>query len=94
MPSAVSPELPAIPKWKRPAKTAEELDWAEIKVIDLSTYDEPNGKQKLAEELRDAVSWQLNCATSLPSDKSVGAPHGLLQRYWHWFNAGRGRTSI
>lgn len=57
MPSAVSPEPPSIPKWKRPAKTTEELDWADIKVIDLSTFDEPGGKVKLAEELRDAVSF-------------------------------------
>ena len=55
MPSATYPESPAIPKWKRPTKTTESLDWADIKVIDLSTFDEPGGKQKLAEDLRDAV---------------------------------------
>jgi len=94
MPSATLQQPPSIPKWERPKHTTKKLDWAEIKVIDLSTYHEPNGKQKLAEELRDAVSWQLNFATSLPSDKPGGASHGLLQRYWHWLNAGRGRTSI
>lgn len=56
MPSVTYPDPPFIPKWKRPGKTQEQLDWADIKVIDLSTFDEPGGKQKLAEELRDAVS--------------------------------------
>ncbi|KAL5119165.1 hypothetical protein ACEQ8H_002872 [Pleosporales sp. CAS-2024a] len=56
MPSATSyAEPPTIPKWNRPAKTSADLDWADIKVIDLSTFDEPGGKQKLAEHLRDAV---------------------------------------
>ncbi|KAI4635026.1 hypothetical protein J4E83_002350 [Alternaria metachromatica] len=55
MPSATLRQPPSIPKWGRPKQTTKKLDWAEIKVIDLSTYDEPNGKQKLAEELRDAV---------------------------------------
>ncbi|KAF1357715.1 2OG-Fe(II) oxygenase superfamily protein [Lizonia empirigonia] len=55
MPSATYSEPPAIPKWKRPGKTSEDLDWADIKVIDLSTFDKPGGRQKLAEDLRDAV---------------------------------------
>ncbi|CAN9159449.1 unnamed protein product [Alternaria alternata] len=55
MPSAVPQEPPSIAKWKRPQYTTEDLNWADIKIIDLSTFDEPNGKQKLAEELRDAV---------------------------------------
>ncbi|KAF2715734.1 2OG-Fe(II) oxygenase superfamily protein [Pleomassaria siparia CBS 279.74] len=55
MPSAVTPEPLPLPKWKRPGKTNEDLDWADIKVIDLSTFDDPGGKHKLAEELRDAV---------------------------------------
>jgi hypothetical protein len=55
MPSATYSEPPAISKWKRPGKTSEVLDWADIKVIDLSTFDQPGGKQKLAEDLRDAV---------------------------------------
>lgn len=56
MPIALRPaeELP-LPKWKRPAKTTENLPWAEIKVLDLSSFDAPGGKEKLAEELRDAV---------------------------------------
>jgi hypothetical protein len=55
MPLATYSEPPAIPRWERPSKTAEKLDWADIKIIDLSTFDEPGGKQKLAEDLRDAV---------------------------------------
>jgi len=55
MPSATYQEPPAIPKWKRPSKTTESLDWADIKAIDLSIFHEPGGKQKLAEDLRDAV---------------------------------------
>jgi hypothetical protein len=55
MPSAPYVEPPAIPRWERPTKTTHDLDWADIKVIDLSTFDEPGGKAKLAEDLRDAV---------------------------------------
>jgi isopenicillin N synthase-like dioxygenase len=55
MPSAVTPEPPTIPKWKRPEHTTEQLDWADIKTIDLSTFNSPGVKQRLAEELKDAV---------------------------------------
>jgi hypothetical protein len=58
MPSATYKEVPGILKWKRPGKTSEKLDWADIKIIDLSTFDELGGKQKLAEDLRDAVYYQ------------------------------------
>jgi hypothetical protein len=56
MPSAPYPEPLAVPKWERPTKTILGLDWADIKVIDLSTFDEPGEKAKLAEDLRDAVN--------------------------------------
>jgi hypothetical protein len=52
MPSAVSPELP---QWERPAKTRADLDWADISVVDISSFDEPGGRDKLAEELQHAV---------------------------------------
>jgi gibberellin 2-oxidase len=52
MPSIASAKLP---KWERPSETNEKLDWAEIKVIDLARFDEPGEKQRLAEDLRDAV---------------------------------------
>lgn len=55
MPSAVNSEPPVIPKWKRPGQTTQQLDWADIKTIDLSAFSSPGGKKKLAEELRDAV---------------------------------------
>lgn len=65
MPSATYPEPPPIPKWTRPGKTTDKLEWADIKVIDISSFDEPGGKQKLAEELRDAVTWPLTISRAL-----------------------------
>jgi hypothetical protein len=56
MTSALLPDPPTLPPWERPKKTTFDLDWAEISVIDLSTFDVPGGKEKLAEELRHAVS--------------------------------------
>ncbi|EHL02299.1 putative UPF0676 protein [Glarea lozoyensis 74030] len=55
MPSAIHSDSSKLPAWERPAETTHELPWAEIAVIDLSSLDEPGGKEKLAEELRDAV---------------------------------------
>ena len=52
MPSAATNSLP---KWQRPQKTTQDLPWADIKVLDLSKFDKPGGKQELAEELRQAV---------------------------------------
>jgi len=52
MPSAIPPELP---HWKHPAKTSESLPWADLAIIDISSFNEPGGKQKLAEELCHAV---------------------------------------
>ncbi|KAK7065100.1 flavonol synthase [Favolaschia claudopus] len=54
MPVATSP-YDNIPAWTRPAETKEPLDWAPLKEIDLSVFDTPGGKQKLAAELHDAV---------------------------------------
>jgi isopenicillin N synthase-like dioxygenase len=31
------------------------VDWAELVTLDLALYDTPGGKEKLAEQLRDAV---------------------------------------
>ena len=56
MPSAISPEPPVLPIWKRPAPTKVDLPWADISVIDISSFDEPGEKEKLAEQLRHAVS--------------------------------------
>ena len=41
--------------WTRPAETTDSLDWAPLKIIDLSVFDKPGGKQKLAEDLRDSA---------------------------------------
>lgn len=54
MPVATSP-YDNISEWTRPAETKEELDWAPLKEIDLSVFDTPGGKEKLAAELHDAV---------------------------------------
>lgn len=45
-----------IKPWVRPAPTEEDLDWAELPKIDLAQFDEPGGKQKLAEQLYDALT--------------------------------------
>ncbi|KAH6662599.1 2OG-Fe(II) oxygenase superfamily protein [Halenospora varia] len=55
MPSAISKEPLPLPAWKRPASTTSQLPWADISVIDISTFDEPGGKERLAEQLRHAV---------------------------------------
>ncbi|KAJ8116790.1 hypothetical protein OPT61_g1873 [Boeremia exigua] len=55
MPSAIQPDPPSIPGWERPERTTKQLDWADIKIIDLSTFDSPGGKQRLADELKEAV---------------------------------------
>lgn len=52
----VKPASTTLPKWERPKKTTVDLDWADISVIDLSLFDTPSGKEKLADELRYAVS--------------------------------------
>jgi hypothetical protein len=69
MPVATSP-YDDIPPWTRPAETKEQLDWAPLKEIDLSVFDEPDGKEKLAAELHDAVKngGRLLCAVFPLSD--------------------------
>jgi isopenicillin N synthase-like dioxygenase len=42
--------------WSRPAPTKEDLDWAPLAQIDLSRFDEPGGKQELAQQLYEAVT--------------------------------------
>jgi len=55
MSPALTIKGPDLPRWEQPAKTSAKLPWANIKTIDLSNFDEPGGKQKLAADLRDAV---------------------------------------
>lgn len=40
--------------WVEPAETKEDLDWAQLTTIDLSKFDQPGGKQALADELKAA----------------------------------------
>ncbi|RFU35337.1 hypothetical protein B7463_g926, partial [Scytalidium lignicola] len=55
MPSAVAQTPGPLPLWKRPPKTSVDLPWADISVIDLSTFDNPGGKEELAKQLIHAV---------------------------------------
>ena len=38
------------------AETTADLDWADLVTIDLSLFDQPNGKQELAAQLKHAIS--------------------------------------
>ncbi|KAK6457628.1 flavonol synthase [Scheffersomyces xylosifermentans] len=40
--------------WTPPPETKEELDWANLTVIDLTNFDEPGVKQELADKLKEA----------------------------------------
>ncbi|KAF1811625.1 gibberellin 2-oxidase [Eremomyces bilateralis CBS 781.70] len=48
-------KIPVKP-WSRPEPTREDLKWAPLATIDLSRFDEPGGKQQLAQQLYDAVT--------------------------------------
>lgn len=42
--------------WNPPKETKYDLDWADLTVLDISDFDKPGGKEKLANELKHAVS--------------------------------------
>lgn len=42
-------------KYQRPAQTKEDLEWAPLVEIDISKFDQPGEKQRLAAKLEDAV---------------------------------------
>ncbi|CAK4029538.1 related to iron ascorbate family oxidoreductases [Lecanosticta acicola] len=44
-----------LPEYQQAEESKHELDWADLITLDLSQFDAPNGKQKLANQLRDAV---------------------------------------
>ena len=44
-----------VSQYQRPQKTKEELDWAPLVEIDISRFDEPGEKQRLAAQLEHAV---------------------------------------
>lgn len=47
---------PLLEPWPLPDLTSAPLDWASLAVIDLSTFDIPGGKEKLASDLKDALT--------------------------------------
>lgn len=94
MPSATHPDPPVIPKWKRPQKTSEVLDWADIKVINLETFGSPGEKTRLAEELRDAVSGGVPLLHIMCGLTIVGTHYGILLCYWNRIHTERGRPAI
>ncbi|KAH8802915.1 2OG-Fe(II) oxygenase superfamily protein [Xylogone sp. PMI_703] len=77
MPSAVAPAPPPLPLWKRPPKTSVALPWADIAVIDLSTYDHPGGKEELARQLKYAVE-----TTGFFSVIGTGFTHDEVERQY------------
>ncbi|KAH7872665.1 gibberellin 2-oxidase [Lentinula edodes] len=46
---------PPLVSWSEHPVTTEPLDWAPLVIIDLAKFDQPGGKQELANELKDAV---------------------------------------
>ncbi|KAI0852785.1 Clavaminate synthase-like protein [Daldinia vernicosa] len=44
-----------IPTYHQVPETKYELDWADLVTLDLSQFDQPDGKQKLAAQLFDAI---------------------------------------
>ncbi|EKG17700.1 Isopenicillin N synthase [Macrophomina phaseolina MS6] len=46
---------PALPRYVQIPETKHELDWADLATLDLSQFDAPGGKQKLAAQLFDAI---------------------------------------
>jgi hypothetical protein len=36
-------------------ETSENLDWADLRTLDLSKFDQPGGKEELAAELTQAI---------------------------------------
>jgi isopenicillin N synthase-like dioxygenase len=44
-----------IPPYERPPPTQEDLDWARLVTIDVSRFDEPGEKERLAAQLDDTI---------------------------------------
>lgn len=64
MPGLINTRL-ELPKFTPPPDTTASLDWAPLTIIDLSRFDAPGGKEKLAKELGDAVKrWGFWVVTS------------------------------
>lgn len=50
--SSSSIDLPSVMNIFSPSRTVE---WADLATLDLSTFDQPGGKQKLADQLFNAI---------------------------------------
>ncbi|KAL1636138.1 hypothetical protein SLS58_009987 [Diplodia intermedia] len=47
--------VPELPRYIQVPETKHELDWADLATLDLSQFDAPGGKQKLADQLFKAI---------------------------------------
>ncbi|KAK5109751.1 hypothetical protein LTR62_006591 [Meristemomyces frigidus] len=45
----------ALPRYEQVPESSHDLDWADLVTLDLSTFDQPGGKEALAAQLRHAV---------------------------------------
>ncbi|KAI9733989.1 MAG: hypothetical protein M1834_002646 [Cirrosporium novae-zelandiae] len=50
-----SAPIPALPLYHQVPETKYDLNWADLVTLDLSQFDKPGGKQKLAAQLFDAI---------------------------------------
>ncbi|KAH6656994.1 2OG-Fe(II) oxygenase superfamily protein [Truncatella angustata] len=55
MATAVASHGPSIPTYSQIPETKYELDWAGLATLDLSTFEQPGGKEKLAQQLSEAI---------------------------------------
>src|ERR1700749_4227098 len=47
--------LADIDDYQSVSETKADLDWADLVTLDLSKFDQPDGRQKLAAQLKDAI---------------------------------------
>ena len=52
--SATATETVTLPYVQAP-ETSEDLDWADLRTLDLARFDRPGGKQELAHEFQRAI---------------------------------------
>ncbi|KAK8149785.1 hypothetical protein G3M48_005538 [Beauveria asiatica] len=53
--SSLVPAGEEIPTYHQVPETSYELDWADLANLDLSRFDQPDGKQELAKQLHEAI---------------------------------------
>ncbi|KAI1433165.1 hypothetical protein GGR50DRAFT_520775 [Xylaria sp. CBS 124048] len=53
--SSTSSDVKGLPTYHQFPETKYELEWADLATLDLSLFDQPGGKQKLAAQLVDAI---------------------------------------